>query len=108
MFFAPYREAFAGAGRVLFAPTFHAGRLAPDERLDFAELAAALSAGGVPATLCASPAEVLERALAESRPGDVVVTMSSGSFEGLPQRLLERLGARALAPCAIAAVAASS
>ncbi len=92
MFFGAYREAFAGVGRVLFAPTFHAGRLSPEERLDFAELAAALTADGVPATLCASPAEVLDRALAESRPGDVIATMSSGSFEGLPHRLLERLG----------------
>ena len=30
--------------------------------------------------------------LAALRPGDVVVTMSSGSFDGLPHRLLERLG----------------
>jgi UDP-N-acetylmuramate: L-alanyl-gamma-D-glutamyl-meso-diaminopimelate ligase len=94
MFFDPYREAFAAADRVLFAPTFHAGRLALEERLDFGALAAALAAAGVPATLCASTAEVLERALSDARPGDVLATMSSGSFEGLPQRLLEGLGAR--------------
>ncbi len=97
MFFDAYREAFAAADRVLFAPTFHAGRLGPEERLDFAALAAALTAGGVPATPCASPAEVLESALAEARPGDVVATMSSGSFESLPHRLLEGLGARVAA-----------
>jgi UDP-N-acetylmuramate: L-alanyl-gamma-D-glutamyl-meso-diaminopimelate ligase len=93
MFFAPYRAAFARADRVLFAPTFHRGRLAPGERLDFAALAAELAAGGVPATLCADTGEVLRRAVEEARPGDVLVTMSSGSFDGLPGRLVEALGA---------------
>ena len=48
-FFEPYRQAFAGADRVLFAPIFHNGRLAAEERLDFGALAAELTAGGVPA-----------------------------------------------------------
>jgi UDP-N-acetylmuramate: L-alanyl-gamma-D-glutamyl-meso-diaminopimelate ligase len=90
-FFAPYREAFAGADRVLFAPIFHNGRLAPEERLDFGALAASLTAAGVPATLCADGAEVLRRALEEAREGSVLVTMSSGSFEGMPHRLMAAL-----------------
>lgn len=90
-FFAPYRQAFAGADRVLFAPIFHSGRLAADERLDFGALAGELTAAGVPSTLCAGSEDVLRRALAEASDGDVVATMSSGSFEGLPGRLLEAL-----------------
>jgi UDP-N-acetylmuramate: L-alanyl-gamma-D-glutamyl-meso-diaminopimelate ligase len=90
-FFAPYRRAFAGADRVLFAPTFHSGRLAAEERLDFGALADELTAAGVPATLCADNAEVLRRALAEATPGSVLVTMSSGSFEGMPARVMEGL-----------------
>ena len=90
-FFEPYRQAFAGADRVLFAPIFHNGRLAPEERLDFAALAGELSAAGVPATLCADNTEVLRRALAEAQEESVLVTMSSGSFEGMPQRLMEGL-----------------
>jgi UDP-N-acetylmuramate: L-alanyl-gamma-D-glutamyl-meso-diaminopimelate ligase len=87
-FFTPYRQAFAGADRVLFAPTFHAGRLAPEERLEFGDLAAALRADGVRADLCAGGTdEVLRTALDEAREGDVLVTMSSGSFDGLPHRL---------------------
>ena len=92
-FFAPYRQAFTGADRVLFSPTFHRGRLAPEERLDFAALAADLTAGGVPTDLCASTDEVMARTLAETKPGDVVVTMSSGSFDGLPHRLAAALSA---------------
>jgi UDP-N-acetylmuramate: L-alanyl-gamma-D-glutamyl-meso-diaminopimelate ligase len=98
LFFAPYRAAFAQADRVLFAPTFHAGRLAPEEKLDFGALAAEISVGGVPATLCADPAEVLARTLAEAREGDVVVTMSSGSFDGMPHRVLAELGERRSPP----------
>jgi UDP-N-acetylmuramate: L-alanyl-gamma-D-glutamyl-meso-diaminopimelate ligase len=91
-FFEPYREAFGGADRVLFAPIFHNGRLTPEERLDFGALAASLTAAGVPATLCADNSEVLRHALAEAREGSVLVTMSSGSFEGMPQRLMAALG----------------
>ena len=90
-FFEPYRQAFAGADRVLFAPIFHNGRLAPEERLDFAALAGELTASGVPATVCADSGEVLRQALAEAREGSVLVTMSSGSFEGMPRRLMEGL-----------------
>jgi UDP-N-acetylmuramate: L-alanyl-gamma-D-glutamyl-meso-diaminopimelate ligase len=92
-FFEPYRDAFAGADRVLFAPIFHTGRLAPEERLDFGALAEALSAAGVPATVCADNADVLRHALEEATDGSVLVTMSSGSFDGMPGRLVEGLKA---------------
>jgi UDP-N-acetylmuramate: L-alanyl-gamma-D-glutamyl-meso-diaminopimelate ligase len=93
LFHAPYRAAFAQADRVLFAPTFHLGRLALEERLDFGALAAELAQAGVPATLCADTGEVLDRTLGEAKDGDVVVTMSSGSFDGMPHRVLEALRA---------------
>lgn len=94
MFFDAYRRAFAAADRVLFAPTFHAGRLATDEKLDFAELAATLRAAGIATEVTASTGDLLAQAVAESRPGDVLVTMSSGSFDGLPQRLMAELKTR--------------
>jgi UDP-N-acetylmuramate: L-alanyl-gamma-D-glutamyl-meso-diaminopimelate ligase len=90
-FFEPYREAFAGADRVLFAPIFHNGRLAPEERLDFGALARALTDAGVPAEVCPDNAGLLRQALGEARDGSVLVTMSSGSFEGMPHRLMEEL-----------------
>jgi UDP-N-acetylmuramate: L-alanyl-gamma-D-glutamyl-meso-diaminopimelate ligase len=90
-FFDAYRQAFAGADRVLFAPLFHNDRLAPEERLDLAALAAALTAAGVPADVGADNADLLRLGLAEARDGSVLATMSSGSFEGMPQRLLAAL-----------------
>lgn len=87
-----YLEAFTAADRVLFAPIFHQGRLAPDERLDLPGLAETLADRQVPATVCQSNDELLARALAEAGDGDVYVTMSSGSFDGMPRRLLAGLG----------------
>jgi UDP-N-acetylmuramate: L-alanyl-gamma-D-glutamyl-meso-diaminopimelate ligase len=92
-FFDAYRQAFAGADRVLFAPLFHSDRLAPEERLDLAALAAALTAAGVPATVGADNADLLRLGLEEAREGSVLATMSSGSFLGLPQRLLAAISA---------------
>lgn len=92
MFYEAYRESFRRADRVLFAPIFHAGRLEPEERLDLEALVDDLDGDGVPAEACASIDEVLARGLALARPGDILVTMSSGGFDGLPRRLLAGLG----------------
>lgn len=90
-FHEPYREAFARADRVLLAPIFHEGRLSPEERLDFHALAEELTAAGVPTKVGADTADLLRTALEEAREGDVLVTMSSGSFDGMPYRLYEGL-----------------
>jgi UDP-N-acetylmuramate: L-alanyl-gamma-D-glutamyl-meso-diaminopimelate ligase len=107
MFFDAYRQAFAGADRVLFAPTFYSGRLGAEERLDFAALAGELTASGVAAASLTGIDELLAEAVAGSRPGDVLVTMSSGSFEGLPRRLLAALGSLPAAGRAAGAAAAA-
>jgi UDP-N-acetylmuramate: L-alanyl-gamma-D-glutamyl-meso-diaminopimelate ligase len=89
-----YARAFRGADRVLFAPVFYAERFRPEERIEFAALAAELREAGVEAEACESNDRLFERVLAGARPGDVVVTMSSGSFDALPHRLLEALRKR--------------
>lgn len=89
MFFEAYLRGFAHADTVLLAPIFHAGRLADEDRLDLDTLSRALGERGVAARTVSSTEEMLATILAEGRSGDVVVTMSSGSFEGLPHRLLE-------------------
>jgi len=95
MFFDAYAAAFAAADAVFFAPLFHRDRLDPDERLDLERLAAALAHTGVESAAAPTIDALSTRVLAFVRPGDVVVTMSSGSFEGLPGSLLERLRAGA-------------
>jgi len=93
-FLEGYRSAFARADRVLFAPVFHRARLAPEERLDLDSLARELGRAGTAAAATASVEDLARRVLREARTGDVVVTMSSGSFEGLSSRLVEELGRR--------------
>jgi len=85
--FDAYVDAFAVADRVHFAPTFHAGRLSDEERLDLPALAGRLQERGVTATVHASIDALIDFALAEATAGDVLVTMSSGSFGGAPLRL---------------------
>lgn len=90
-----YARAFREAHRVLFAPPFYAERFRPEERIDFEALAEELTRNGTEATACETHQDLQTRALQEARDGDVLVTMSSGSFEGLPHKLLEGLKQRA-------------
>ena len=90
LFFDAYAKAFAHADVLLLAPIFHYERLG-DQRLDAGALMRELIAAGVDARECTSVDELFAAAIAEARAGDVVVTMSSGSFDGLPRRLLDGL-----------------
>lgn len=92
-----YRAAFRGADGVWLAPIFHRDRLAPEDRLDLAALAADLSRAGTPTRSCDSIDEVETCLLGAAAPGDVLVTMSSGSFASLAQRLAAGLATRAAA-----------
>lgn len=93
LFFDEYCRAFAHADRVLIAPVFHANRLPPEERLDVDGIAQHLEAGGTAATAAESTDALAAAILADAEPGDVIVTMSSGAFDGLPHRLVQMLGA---------------
>jgi len=94
LFFDGYLDALARADRVVLPPLFHAARLPAEERLDLAALAARLGEQGVETTIAPGYDELLATLVATAMPGDVVVSMSSGSFGGLPQRLLAALQAR--------------
>lgn len=86
-----YRTALAGADVVALAPVFHAGRLGSDERLDLPALAAELEEAGVRVLLPETAEDTLPTLVRETRRGDVLATMSSGDFSGLPRRLLAAL-----------------
>lgn len=89
-----YRRSFSNADVVYFAPIFHAGRLQGDEKLDLGRLVDALRLMGVDAHQMAQGQDLFTEAMDATRSGDVLVTMSSGSFDGLPQKLLRGLEAR--------------
>ncbi len=85
-FAADMAASLASADRVFLAPVFHRERLG-DEGFDPEQVAAEIERLGAAATACSSNDELAETVLAEARPGDVLVTMSSGSFDGMPRRL---------------------
>ncbi len=91
LFFDAYLRAFAQADVLLLAPIFWHDRLAPEQRLDVETMLRRLAAAGTEARSCDSTEDLLATALETARRGDVMVTMSSGSFDSLPQRLLRAL-----------------
>jgi UDP-N-acetylmuramate: L-alanyl-gamma-D-glutamyl-meso-diaminopimelate ligase len=91
--FEAYLRAFSRADTVYLAPIFHAQRIAAAERLDRRQLKSDLEARGVECTNFEQDEPMVDRIGAEVTPGDVVVSMSSGSFDGFPNRLLQALAA---------------
>ena len=91
-----YRRAFSATDVVYFAPLAHAERLRREghEVLDLKTLVADLRADGIEAHTTESTEDLLRRVIADARAGDVVATMSSGSFDGLPSQLVEMLAER--------------
>jgi UDP-N-acetylmuramate: L-alanyl-gamma-D-glutamyl-meso-diaminopimelate ligase len=98
-----HQEAFpgamAGADRVLIGAVYGGERLEASERLDTAAVASALAERDVEARAVATNDEVLAVLLEETRPGDVVLALSNGSFDGLHGRLLEGLREREKGRC---------
>lgn len=92
LFQAEYGAAFGSADVVVIAPIFYAKRLPPGEAMDGDRLVAEIRASGPRAEIADSIDAIVDRLGTDARPGDVVLCMSSGSFEGLPQRLAGRLG----------------
>ena len=90
-----YADAFGAADHVLIqhvddAPIYSAfGGVG--ERLDVARLADAIGASGTPAAACTDVAAIVDHLAELTAPGDVVVTLSNGGFDGIWEKLLDRL-----------------
>jgi UDP-N-acetylmuramate: L-alanyl-gamma-D-glutamyl-meso-diaminopimelate ligase len=97
-FFDAWADALAGAGGVALAAPFHAARLSRPGgpgALDARALVARLEAAGIPALTADTPEALLLALVPALRDGDVVLSMSSGSFGGFPRKLLAALGPKA-------------
>lgn len=92
-----YIEALAGADRVVLAEVpeapIYSATGPVSEFFNAAKVAAALCERGCDAIAAGDSEAVGEAVLADARPGDVVVVMSNGDFDGLCQRLLDEIGA---------------
>ena len=90
-FAVEYESALGEADVALIAPVFHRKRLAPEQMLDREKLTAVLTRRGCIAAALPDEIDPLLAVRPYLQPGDVVVTMSSGDFGGLPHRLLAAL-----------------
>jgi UDP-N-acetylmuramate: L-alanyl-gamma-D-glutamyl-meso-diaminopimelate ligase len=84
--------ALALADRVVLAGVFHAQQLGEENRLEPEAVAASVRALGKSAEVFPSAAAIAEQVSAEAQPGDVLLVMSNGSFDGLCEKLLAKLG----------------
>jgi UDP-N-acetylmuramate: L-alanyl-gamma-D-glutamyl-meso-diaminopimelate ligase len=84
--------ALAAADLALLGPVHRPHLLREDERLSQERVVGAIRKQGRAAEAFASAEAIAEFLAGEGRAGDVVLVMSNGSFDGLCDRLLERLG----------------
>ncbi|MGA3293110.1 MAG: UDP-N-acetylmuramate:L-alanyl-gamma-D-glutamyl-meso-diaminopimelate ligase [Candidatus Acidiferrales bacterium] len=84
-------EALSLADAVLFGPVSRAQLLAEDDRLSPEAIAAAVRTRGPDARALASADEIADHLAANARPGDLILIMSNGSFDGLTAKLLDKL-----------------
>jgi UDP-N-acetylmuramate: L-alanyl-gamma-D-glutamyl-meso-diaminopimelate ligase len=92
VFFEGYTKAFDAASRVYIAPVYAPERVPEGKVLDTAKLAAALRDRGLDASAREDIESLAQAVLDRAAPGDTVLLLSSGSFGGLADRLLESLG----------------
>ncbi len=86
--------ALALGDRVLLGSVHRAGQLSDEQRLDPETVAVAVRAIGKDARVLPGADAIAELLAAEARPGDLLLVMSNGSFDGLCDKLLAKLATR--------------
>ncbi len=90
-------DALAIADAVLIGPVNRAQLLGEEERLSPEQIADSLLERGRPARAFESSDEIAEYLAENAKPGDMVMVMSNGSFDGLSGKLLEKFKSLAAA-----------
>jgi len=85
-------DAFAHADEVVVGRLYDPTKIPKEERFDPEKLALDLHRGGTKATYIPDVDRVVEHLAHTTGAGDVVVVLSSGSFEGLHDKLLHAIG----------------
>jgi UDP-N-acetylmuramate: L-alanyl-gamma-D-glutamyl-meso-diaminopimelate ligase len=86
-------QSLALADRVILGTVHRAGLLSDDQRLDPETVAVAVRQLGKDASVFPSADSIVDFLGAEAHPGDLLLVMSNGSFDGLCEKLLKRLSA---------------
>jgi UDP-N-acetylmuramate: L-alanyl-gamma-D-glutamyl-meso-diaminopimelate ligase len=84
-------KAFAEANGVFISQVARLDQLPENERLKPEQVVADIAATGKPAFYEPTADSIIERLKPLTKPGDVVVVFSNGGFDGIHQKLLDRL-----------------
>jgi len=84
--------AFAHADEVVVGKLYDASKIPKEERFDPERLALELHQSGTQASYIPEVEAIVKHLAGSTAPGDVVVVLSSGSFENLHDRLLDEIG----------------
>jgi UDP-N-acetylmuramate: L-alanyl-gamma-D-glutamyl-meso-diaminopimelate ligase len=87
-------ESLRLADRVIMAGVYQQQRIPDRERLHPEDVVDALNAAGIPAELHPDANEIVASIAPELKDGDVVAILSNGGFDGIYEKLPERLRAR--------------
>lgn len=86
-----YALSFDQADLVLIPEPPLMAKIPAEERFSSTDLVEELRRRGLKALYCPSTNHLLDEIIRQSRKGDVILIMSNGPFDNLPQRLLDRL-----------------
>ena len=87
-----FAEAFAYADEVIVGKLFDPSKIPVDERFDAERLALDLHQRGTKAAYVPEVDQIVKQLAASAAPGDVVAVLSSGSFDGIHDKLLDEIG----------------
>ena len=91
-FQSEFVDAFAHADEVIVGKMYDASKIPADERFDPEKLALDLHRNGTQASYIPDVDAIVKQLASSAAPGDVVVALSSGSFDGLHDKLLDAIG----------------
>ena len=91
-FQAEFVEAFAHADEVVVGKLFDPSKIPPDQRFDPEKLALDLHRSGTKGSYVPEVGTIVKQLAESAAPGDVVCVLSSGSFDGLHDKLLDEIG----------------
>jgi UDP-N-acetylmuramate: L-alanyl-gamma-D-glutamyl-meso-diaminopimelate ligase len=91
-FQAEFADAFAYADEVIVGRMYDASKIPIEDRFDPEKLALDLHRSGTQASYTPDVDSIVKQLAENAAPGDVVVVLSSGSFDGLHDKLLDAIG----------------
>jgi UDP-N-acetylmuramate: L-alanyl-gamma-D-glutamyl-meso-diaminopimelate ligase len=91
-------KALSLGDRVILGGVFRAQQLGGENRLDPESVAESVRALGKEARVFSSSDAIADHLANEAKAGDLLLIMSNGSFDGLCEKLLKKLGADATVP----------